>query len=104
MILCQSKGNGMKSPTKCCELKVNLKSGVSIAGVYHVPLGTSSSVRPADALRDAHHEFILLSDATICEDGESREHQTIMIQREAISYIELPQKSWMVPELCEAGA
>ena len=94
----------MKSPTKCCELKVNLKSGVSITGIYHVPLGTSSSVRPADAIRDAQSEFIVLSDVTICEDGESREHQTIMVQREAISYIELPQKSWMVPEISEARA
>jgi len=84
----------MDKATKCCRLTIFLKSGSSISGEFHTSLGTTSSVRPSDALRECKGGFLVLSKTTIHEDNETRQQQAIMVRLDAISYIELPETGW----------
>jgi len=87
----------VKQPTKTCNLTVHLRSGVKISGLFHVPLCTGSKVRPGDALREKDSDFMLFSDVTISEGPESsRQQQAVLVNRNAITYIELPGRTWDV--------
>lgn len=83
----------MNGATKHSRLTIRLKSGADVTGRFHVARQTIEAVRPSDAIGECRGGFILLSDVTVCEDGESREHSSIMVHIGDISYIQLPE-SW----------
>lgn len=83
-----------KKDTKFCELTIRLQSGELISGRLHVPVGTSSGIRPSDAIRDLPSDFILLSRAVIRFGTDSMHKETLMICKSAISYIELSTTNW----------
>lgn len=85
---------GIDKTTKCCGLTVYLLTGVRIEGIYHIATSTSSAVRPSDALRDSKEGFIVLTNATVYENGSTREQGSILIRVEAISHVDLPAKGW----------
>lgn len=80
--------------TKYCELSVYLKSGVRIKGLFHIPVRTSSTVRPADAIRECQGGFLILSNAVVVENGDERHQEAIMTRIDAVSHIELPSAGW----------
>lgn len=83
-----------KKDTKFCELTIRLKSGELISGRLHVLIGTSSAIRPSDAIRDMPTDFILLSRAVIRFGTDSMHKETLLISKSAISYIELSTANW----------
>lgn len=85
--------------TKCCELTVHMCTGACISGTFHIPFGTSSAIRPSDALRDCKGGFVVLSNATVRDKEQSVLHRSVMIRVEAVSHIELPEKGWGTREL-----
>jgi hypothetical protein len=89
---------GTDKPTKCCKLTIHLVTGVRIEGTFHVPVTTGSSIRPSDALRDYKDGFLILTDATVHEATGPRQNGAIMIHANAISHIDLPDKSWAARE------
>ena len=90
----------MTDPTKCCELSIVLNSGTRITGSFLVPLGTDSSIRPADAIRNNRGEFLLLCDVTVLENGASHSQGAILLRKDAIAYVELPgPSSWAKREI-----
>lgn len=89
----------MRNPTKCCRLAIVLKNGARMTGTFHVSVGTESNVRPADAIRRSDVDSVLLCDVTIDEKEQSRQQQAILIQRDAIAYIELPTEGWTIREI-----
>lgn len=88
------KPGGIDKSTKCCDLTVYLVTGIRITGTYHIATTTSSAIRPSDALRSSTDGFIVLTDATIHEAGQSRQQPSILIRMDAVSHIDLPQKGW----------
>lgn len=80
----------MDKPTKYCELTITLLNGQTLTGLLHVPVVTSSTIRPSDALQDKTDGFLLLSDATILENNAPRRANALMVAVQAISHIELP--------------
>ena len=86
----------MNQHTKTCELTLRLNSGATLTGAFHVPIGISSVVRPADAIRQNEGEFFLFSDVTITENSQPRDLDTVLIHRNSIMYIECSAKSWTV--------
>ncbi len=95
----QMIGGQMRNPTKCCELTVILNSGARVTGTFHVSVGTDPNVRPADAIRRSDTDFLLLSDVTIGETEQPRQQQAILVQRDAIAYIELPTEGWTIRDV-----
>lgn len=81
---------GFKKSTKHVWLLFYMKSDYVIFGEFHVPVSTSSAIRPSDALREAG-EFISLVNAMV-RDGEGNEHKAgfIQIARDAIAWVEFP--------------
>lgn len=65
-----------------------------ITGRFHVPMNTSSGIRPSDAIRDLPTDYMLLSRAVIRFGTDSMHKETLLVFRSAISYIELPQGGW----------
>jgi len=94
---------GIDKATKCCDLTVYLLTGVRIVGTYHIATSTSFAVRPSDALRDSKDGFIVLTHATVHENGTTREQGSIMIRVEAISHVDLPAKGWTAREGATPG-
>lgn len=94
----------MNQQTKTCQLTVRLNSGATLTGAFHVPFGLSSTVRPADAIRENTSEFFLFSDVTITEEMETRELETVLIHRNSITYIEFCATTWAVREQEQAMA
>lgn len=92
------KQAGIDKSTKCCELTVYLLTGVRVVGTYHISTTTSSAIRPSDALRDCKDGFVVLTDATIHENGAVREQGSLMIRMDAISHVDLPAKGWSARE------
>ena len=90
----------MDKSTKYCEITVHLKTGVRIAGMLHVPLRTSSAIRPSDAIRESDG-FMLLSNATVWETGQSRLQAALLVRLDAISHIDLPEKGWVAREVAD---
>jgi hypothetical protein len=95
----------MNKGTKFCELHIYMGLGVRIVGNFHVDIGTSSTVRPSDALRQHEHPFLVLTDATVTHGNNSHRRDTVMIRLDAISYVELPHKGWktsgtIIAEVC----
>lgn len=90
------KPPAIERSTKCCELILNLTTGVKMVGTYHVSTVTSSSVRPSDALRDCQDGFLLLTNVTIHGNSGTQTQTAAMVRMDAISYIELPPKGWTV--------
>lgn len=88
----------MDQLTKTCELTVRLNSGATLTGAFHVPFGISSTVRPADAIRQNESDFFLFSDVTLTEDSQTRDLETVLIHRNSIVYIECSAKSFTVRE------
>lgn len=83
-----------KKETKFCELTIRLQSGELISGRFHVPLSTSSGMRPSDAIRDLQTDYMLLSKAVIRFGTDSMHKDALLVFRSAISYVELPSASW----------
>ena len=83
-----------KKPTRCCDLVVRLTTGVTLSGKFHVPLATSSMIRPSDAVRDHPGGYLLLSEVTMRTGMESIERPAVLIRTEAIAVIELPPNAW----------
>ncbi len=81
----------MNAATKYSRLTVHLKSGAGVSGRFHVAKATIEAVRPSDAIGECRGGFILLSDVTVTEDGESSKHSSIMVSIGDISYIDLPE-------------
>ena len=88
----------MDQRTKTCELTVRLNSGETLTGTFHVPYGSSSIVRPADAIRNNESYFFLFSEATITHESQTRNLETVLIHRNSIVYIECPAKAFAVRE------
>ena len=88
------RSGGIDKATKCCDLTVHLLTGVRIEGTYHIATSTSSAVRPSDALRSSTDGFIVLTGATVHENGATREQGSILIRVDAISHVDLPTKGW----------
>lgn len=86
----------MNEYTKTCKLTVRLNSGVTLTGAFHVPFGTTSIVRPADAIRENKSDFFLFSDVTITEESQTRDLETVLIHRNSIMYIECSAKAFTV--------
>lgn len=82
--------NDVDKATKCCELKVYLKSGHRMTGLFHVSARTSSAIRPSDAILEKNNGLLLMSDVTIHENNVSRQVSAVMVPLDAISHIELP--------------
>ena len=76
--------------TKCCELKVYLKNGHRMTGLFHVSPRTSSAIRPSDALTERTNGLLLLSDVMIYENNVPRSVGAVMVPFDAIAYLELP--------------
>jgi len=83
-----------KKETKHCELTVRLQSGELISGRFHVPISTSSGIRPSDAIRDLPTDYMLLSRAVIRFGSDSMHKETLLVFRSAIAYVELPSGGW----------
>ncbi len=96
------KTPGIDKSTKCCELTVHLVTGVRMVGTYHVPISTSSAIRPSDALRDCKDGFVLLTNVTLHDANEPRQQTAVMVRMDAISHIELPPKGWAARETAPA--
>jgi hypothetical protein len=79
------------------DVTVHLRGGACVKGRFHVPRGASTVVRPSDAVRDLTAGYLLLSKVTVLEHQETRQASAVMIPREAVSYIEIPDKRWIVP-------
>ncbi len=87
------KPGGVEKTTKCCDLTVYLLNGVRLMGTYHVPTGTSSSIRPSDALRETTDSFLLLTNVTVHDSSGSNSHPAMLVRVDAISHVDLP-KGW----------
>jgi hypothetical protein len=87
----------MNKATKFCEISVHTLSGVRLRGRFHMDASLSSSIRPYDAIRENTGQYILLSHATIHENGESHDVGTVMVRADGIAYIELGSKGWRTP-------
>lgn len=85
----------MEKSTKVCDLTIYLKMGIRITGTFHIPLGTSSAIRPSDAIAKMETGFLTLSDAVVEIEDERREHPAMLIRLDAISHIDLPTKGWV---------
>ena len=84
----------VEKDTKVCLLKILLVNNTSIEGSYHVSARTSSAIRPSDALRDSKDGFVILTNVTIRENGETRQLPSVMVLSDSIAYIELPSAGW----------
>lgn len=87
----------MKKPTKYCELTVHLQTGATIKGRFHVGANTSATIRPSDALRECKDGLLLLSEAVLTENGQSRSLPAILVHLGSMLYAELPS-SWISSE------
>lgn len=85
----------MEKSTKVCDLTIYLKMGIRISGTFHIPLGTSSAIRPSDAIAKMDTGFLTLSDAVVEDEDGRREHPAMLIRMDAISHIDLPTKGWV---------
>lgn len=96
-------GERMDKHTKFCELKVFLKNGQKATGLFHVPMRTSSAIRPSDALQEKKNDLLLLSDVTLYENNIPRQIPAILMPYDSVAYIELPA-GWSTKEEPEAEA
>lgn len=85
----------MDKATKCCELKVYLKNGHRMTGLFHVSARTSSGIRPSDAILEKNNDLLLLSDVMVYENNVPRQVSAVMVPFDAIAHIELPT-GWSV--------
>ncbi len=83
--------------TKYCELNVFLKNGQKATGMFHVPMRTSSQIRPSDAIQEKKNGLLLLTQVTLTDHNVAREIPAILMPYDSISYIELPT-GWTVKE------
>lgn len=81
---------GLKKSIKHIWLLFYTKSDYVISGEFHVPVSTSSAIRPSDALKEAG-EFISLVNVVV-RDKEGNEHKSgfIQIAQDAITWVEFP--------------
>lgn len=91
----------MEKSTKFCELRVYLKNGLRVTGCFHMPIRTSSAIRPSDALQEKKNELLLLTDVTLYENNTPRQIPSILMPYDSVAYIELPT-GWSVKEEEEA--
>jgi len=87
----------MDKSTKYCELNVFLKNGQRVTGLFHVPMRTSSAIRPSDALQEKKDSLLLLTDVTLYENNTPRKIPAIVMPYDSIAYIELPS-GWSARE------
>ncbi|MBU0616490.1 MAG: hypothetical protein KKI02_02110 [Planctomycetes bacterium] len=88
----------MHQRMKYCSLRVHVASGAIISGRFHIMEETSPAVRPFDAVRDARGGVLLLTNASVSEDGDSSEHDAVMVNQRAIAYVVLPTEDWIEEE------
>ena len=93
------KSVGIDRLTKCCALTVHLVTGVRIEGTFHLPVDTSSAVRPSDAIRNCRDGFLILTNATVHGTTGTREQGSMMVRTDTISHIDLPANGWTTKEL-----
>ena len=86
----------MHQPMKYCNLGIHLTSGAIVNGRFHIMEETSPAVRPFDAIRDARGGVLLLTNASVSEDGDSSEHDAVMVNQRAIAFVVLPTEDWIV--------
>jgi len=84
----------VEKDTKICALKVSLLNNVSVQGMFHVAIRTSSAIRPSDAIREIKDGYIILTNATVVDNGTSTQHASIMIPVSAVGFLELPDGGW----------
>ncbi len=84
----------MYPPTNQCRIVARLQSGATVEGTLHVSADASAVIRPADVVRDMKSGMLLLSNVEIREPKESRRCSAVVIPREAIILIELPDEGW----------
>lgn len=87
----------MDKSTKFCELRVYLKNGLRVTGCFHMPIRTSSAIRPSDALQEKKNELLLLTDVTLYENNTPRQIPAILMPYDSVAYIELPS-GWTARE------
>lgn len=85
----------MQQPMKYCTLGIHLTSGAIVTGRFRIMEETSPAVRPFDALRDAKGGVLLLTNASVSENGDSSEHDAVMVNQLAIAYVVLPTEDWI---------
>jgi len=84
--------------TKSCKIRVCMSTGNCVEGLFHTPVGSSDATRPFDAIRDFKGGYLLLSDVTVTEKGESKHLDTVMIRVDNISHVELPDAGWEIDD------
>lgn len=82
--------------TKFCDLSVVMLSGTRLSGRFHVHDGTSSAIRPSDAIRDLKEHYLILTHATMRDGSATHDVGTVMIRADGIAHIELPHRGWGV--------
>lgn len=92
----------MNKTTKSCELNIVLKNGNRATGLFHTPTGTSSAIRPSDALQERKDQLLLLTDVTFYENNTPRQIPAILMPYDSISYIVLPG-GWNARENADAS-
>ena len=67
-----------------------------VDGNLHTSGDASAAVRPYDAIRDMKAGLLLLSDAQVYAPEGPRRCSAVVVPREAIALIELPDEGWSV--------
>ena len=61
-----------------------------MTGLIHVPVRTSSAIRPSDAIMEKNKGLLLLSDVTVYENTGPRQVSAVLVPFGAIAHIKLP--------------
>lgn len=84
----------MDKATKTCDLVLHLQRGTQLAGRFHVPVRTGSTIRPSDAVREIKEGFLVLTDVVVDGATAARSVPVVMVPVAAIGFIELPPNGW----------
>ncbi len=87
----------MRRVTKQCRIAVLLNSGLRVEGDFHNPADGSAATRPFDAIRDMKSGLLLLTSVQVTGPDGPRRCNTVLISREVIAMIELPEGGWAPP-------
>ena len=80
----------IRKTTKRAELTVHLISGERMRGHFHIPAGTSQTVRPSDAVRETRDGFMLLTDVEVIHNDETSTRDAVLVRIDAVAYMDLP--------------
>jgi hypothetical protein len=84
----------MFKATKTCVLNVHLSGGAVVTGRLHVDAATSSAMRPSDVLRQENSGWLLLTEVRDVRDPETPPAPVVLVNRAAVTMIELAPNNW----------